>query len=207
MKTYYLRDEENNGAMRRITLKEIEAQRNHDVPEEYQHRIRRFEDVYGADCGRLYAEIGYTLLYKEDGKFHLVDTDWPASGAPSIEEINKKVPNISGGIGNVQKHKYKNEVLIKCREGHVACRADMIAPGLYTFPETVPSEDPWLEQTALSLDKVVREYVKAFSEQTFNRFSCGVSPKCSRDLENKYKAIFKTVGLKPPKPLCGSKRK
>ena len=76
----------------------------------------------------------------------------------------------------MKKHKYKNEVLIKCPEGHVACKADMIAPGLYTFPETLPSEEPRLEQTALSLDKAVREYVEVLSEQTFNRFSCGVSP-------------------------------
>jgi hypothetical protein len=75
----------------------------------------------------------------------------------------------------------------------------MIAPGLYIFPEMVPSDDFRLQQTAVALDKAVREYVEALSEQTFNRFSCGVSPTDSSILEKKYKAIFKAVGLKPPK--------
>jgi hypothetical protein len=48
--------------------------------------------VYGADCGRLYAEIGYTLLYRENGRFHMADPYWPAEGTPSEDEINKQAP-------------------------------------------------------------------------------------------------------------------
>lgn len=92
MKTYYLRDEDHNGEMRRITLEELEAQRNYGVPKEFCYRLHCFEDVYGADCGRIYAEIGYTLLYRENGKFHMVDPYWPAEGTPSEEEINNTAP-------------------------------------------------------------------------------------------------------------------
>lgn len=102
----------------------------------------------------------------------------------------------------MKKHKYKCETLIKCREGHVACKADMIAPGLYIFPEMTPSDGPRLEQTTRNLATTVKEY-----GEVLHHFLVGDKIVDVTELEKKYRAIFNAIGLKPPKPLCGNKRK
>lgn len=67
-KTYYLRDEE-DGSIRRVTLKWLENVRNHtDSP--VQYRLRCLADVLGSDTPRNLREIDYTLFYKEGGVLH-----------------------------------------------------------------------------------------------------------------------------------------
>lgn len=98
------------------------------------------------------------------------------------------------------KHKYKCETLIKCREGHVACKADMIAPGLYIFPELQPSDEVRLKQTTKALADAVRAYAGTMHEQCRNVLLHGY-PIDEAKIARKFRAVFKAVGLKPPKPL------
>ena len=100
----------------------------------------------------------------------------------------------------MKKHKYKHEVLIKCREGHVAGKADMIAPGLYIFPELLPSDDFRLQQTAVALAQAVRDYAGTVHAQCQDAYIHGY-PIDETKIARKFRAVFKAVGLKPPKSL------
>jgi hypothetical protein len=74
-RTYYLRDEERGEGYHRkirVTLKQIENSRFYGYDDGISRRIHNIEDLRGWDCPNWYAEIDYTLMYKENGKFHIV---------------------------------------------------------------------------------------------------------------------------------------
>lgn len=61
---YYLRDLENGGTIKEITLKQMENDRNNTEPPE-PYSIKCYEDVIAADMKEFYAEIGYELVVEK----------------------------------------------------------------------------------------------------------------------------------------------